>query len=214
MSERLVVTRLHTLERVLCLTRPGDGGAAGVPAVLTIPRGGHPREPRLVLLGDRDVPAAARLGPPAVVDSHVVASCRTTAAGGRAGADRRDLADVLVDRPARVPVGLADRLAGRLHRHPGAAVVVAARPGGHLAVTRDGAAVAMRGSPGTGEVWAPNCGSFLYCWSAAGLAVAELARALLLVGRYTARGTGPGSLETAGRVRVTAVATTGRRLAS
>ncbi|TDB92856.1 hypothetical protein [Actinomadura sp. 7K534] len=207
MPERLVVTRLYTLERVLCLTRPGDGGAAGIPAVLTIPRGGHPREPRLVLLGDRGLPAASRLGPPAVVDCHVVASRGTTA-------DRWDLADVLVDRPARVPVGLADRLAGRLHRHPGAGVAVAARPGGHLAVTRDGAAVTMRGSPGTGEVWDPNCGSFLYCWSAAGLAVAELARALLLVGRYTARGTGPGSLETAGRVEVTAVAATRRRLAS
>lgn len=210
MAERLIVTRLFTLDRVLCLTRPGDGdGAEGTPAVLTLPRGGLPREPRLVLLGGRDVHGAPRLGEPAFVDAHTVAWC-----DGRAGPDGRELADVLVDRAARVPVGLADRLHRRLGRYPGCSVVVARRHGGQVAVTRDGPAVTVRGSSGAAEVWDPICGSFLYCWSGAGLAVAELARAVLLVGRYTARDTGPGNLEIAGRVEVTALSAHRRRPAS
>ncbi|MGP4026006.1 hypothetical protein [Actinomadura sp. 3N407] len=212
MPERLVFTRLYTLERVLCLTRPEDAAgprAGGVPAVLTIPRGGHPREPRLVLFGDRDA-GTSRLGTPAFVDSHVVACC-----DDRAGADRWELADVLMDRALRFPFGLPDRLRRRLDRYPGCGVAVARRHGGQLAVTRDGSAVAARCPPEAGEVWAPVCGSFLYCWSAAGLAVAELTRAVLLVGRFTARGARPGRLETVGRVQVTALpATAGRRHAS
>ena len=211
MSERLVVARLFTLERVMCLTRAGNGTGTrtgGVPAVLTIPRGGQPREPRLVLFGDR-ADGTSRLGAPAFTDAHVVAYC-----GGRAEADRRELADVLIDRAARFPAGPRVRLHRMLDRYPGCGVAVARGRGGHLAVTRDGPAVAIRGSSGSDEMWAPICGSFLYCWSSAGFAVAELTRAVLLVGRFTARDTGQGCLETTGRVGVTALPAGGRRHAA
>ncbi|HEY8482194.1 MAG TPA: hypothetical protein VIL71_20400 [Spirillospora sp.] len=212
MTERLIVTRLFTLDRVLCLTRRGDDGPSeGISAVLTLPRGGLPREPRLVLLGEHDVQGSSRLGAPAFVDAHMVATCDDRASMGR---DRRELADVLIDRAARVPVRRTGRLRRRLGRYPGASVVVARGNGGQLAVTRDGPAVTIRQSSGAGEIWDPICGSFLYCWSAAGFAVAELARAVLLVGRYTARDAGSGSLEIAGRVQVTALTGDRRRLAS
>ncbi len=209
----LVVTRLFALDRVLCLTRPDGGGESGSPAVLTIPRGGRPHEPRLLLFGEQDARDTARLGVPLCTDAHVVADCdgrhgrrRDAGPDPRAGTDRRDLADVLVDRVLHVPFGLRDRLRRTLDRYPGCSVAVGRRPRGHLVVTRDGSVVSTRGPSSADELWAPICGSFLYCWTAAGLAVAELPRTVLVVGRFRASaGAGPGYLETVGRVQVTAL---------
>lgn len=216
MSEKVVTTRLFTLERVLCLARPVDNPGTHrdcVPAVLTIPRGGRPHEPRLVLFGDHGAHGAFRLGTPLLTDSHVVACC-----DDRFAVDRRELADVLTltDSAFRFPFRVRGRLRRRLDRYPGCSLAVARRRDGHLAVARDGSMVATRSSSGTDGVWAPICGSFLYCWLVAGLTLAELPRVALVVGRLTAaHDTGPGRLETVGRVHVTAVpASRARRLAS
>jgi hypothetical protein len=211
MPGELVATRLFALERVLCLTRPHGGHETGSPAVLTIPRGGRPHEPRLLLFGERCGQDAARLGVPLCTDTHVVVyrdgrrgRRRNGGPGPGADADRRELADVLVDRALHASFGLRDRLRRTLDRYPGCSVAVGRRPGGQLAVAWDGSVVSTRCPSSTYEVWAPICGSFLYCWTAAGLAVAELSRTLLVVGRFvTSCGAGPGCLETMGRVQVT-----------
>ncbi|GAA4238411.1 hypothetical protein GCM10022254_54240 [Actinomadura meridiana] len=214
-SDGLVVTHVFGLDQVLCLTRPGNGGAdhaEGTPAVLTIPRGGCPHEPRLMLFGDHDSSGAARLGSLLFSDSHFVASCDDRADDGR-----RELADVLTGGGYRVSFGTRDRLRRRLDRYPGCSVALVRRRGGHVAVVRDGATVVTRNSPGADEMWTSICGSFLYCWWVAGLSLAELQRAALIVGRFTVPNAGrPGSLETMGRVQVTAVPARSatRRLAS
>ena len=211
MSGGLIVTHVFSLEQDLRLVRtsgvPG-GREAGTPAVLTISRGGWPLEPRLVLFGDRDTHGAARLGSLTFSDSHVVTGCEDQADQGR-----RELADVLTDTAFRVPFGVRDRLRRRLERYPGCSVAVARRRGGQLALVRDAATVATRSSSGADEEWAALCGSFLYCWSAAGLGLAELPKAALIVGRFTED---PGVLETVGRVQATVVPTgpAARRLAS
>jgi hypothetical protein len=214
-SEGLVITHVYGLDQVLCLTRPGDGAADradGAPAVLTIPRGGCPHEPRLVLFGDHDSSGAAGLGSLLFSDSHVVASHDDRADDGR-----RELADVLTGGGYRVSFGARDRLRRRLDRYPGCSVALVRQRGGHLAAVRDGATVVTRNSPGADEMWASVCGSFLYCWWVAGLALAELPRAALIVGRFTVPAGGrPGFLETVGRVQVGAAPSgpATRRLAS
>ncbi|RKS79705.1 hypothetical protein BZB76_1180 [Actinomadura pelletieri DSM 43383] len=208
-ADGLVVTHVFGLEQVLCLTRPGNDAADGAPAVLTIPRGGCPHEPRLVLFGDHGACGAAKLGSLLFSDSHVVASCDDDG--------RRELADVLTGGAFRVSVGVPERLRRRLHRYPGCSVAVVRRRNDHLAVVRDEATVVTRSSPGATEMWDAICGSFLYCWWGAGLPLAELPRAALVVGRFTVSSGGrPGTLETVGRAQVTAVPTdsSARRAAS
>ncbi|RFS82196.1 hypothetical protein D0T12_28575 [Actinomadura spongiicola] len=215
MSDGLVVTHVFGLDQVLCLTRPGNDTADrtdGTPAVLTIPRGGCPHEPRLVLFGDLGACGAAKLGSLLFSDSHAVASCDDRDDDGL-----RELADVLTGGAFRVSVGVQERLRRRLHRYPGCSVAVVRRRNDHLAVVRGESTLVTRSSPGAAEMWDAICGSFLYCWWGAGLPLAELPRAALVVGRFTVPSGGrPGSLETVGRAQVTAVPTdaASRRAAS
>ncbi|GAA4136116.1 hypothetical protein [Actinomadura keratinilytica] len=198
MSQDHVVTRLFALDRVLCLARATGAASEGAPAVLTIPRGGSVREPRLLVFGDRD---ASRPGIPLFTDAHVVARYDHDADEGRL-----EVADVLIGPDLRAPFRPERRLRRTLQRYPGCGVAVRRWYRGLLAAARDGSVVATRGSCGADAVWAPICGSFLYSWAAAGLSLAELPRMLLVVGRITAADAGrPGTLETMGRVQVTGV---------
>ncbi|MFA1546452.1 hypothetical protein [Actinomadura chokoriensis] len=216
MTEDLVITRLLRVERMLCLARTEAAAGApgqGAPAVLTISRGGRPYEPRLMLFGDHDTRDATRLGALVLTDSHVVAHCDGHASGGR-----REIADVLMDQRLCMPPASESHLRRRLERYPGCEVAVARWSDGHLAVARDGAALVMTcDSSGAEEMWNPISGSFLYCWSAAGLPLAELAQAVLIVGRYTApNDADQGRLTTVGRIHITEASATSdvRKVAS
>jgi hypothetical protein len=216
MTEDLVITRLLRVEHMLCLARTEAAGSTagqGAPAVLTISRGGRPYEPRLMVFGDHDTRDITRMGALLLNDSHVVAHCDDHASG-----ERREIADVLMDQRLRIPPAGEGRLRRRLERYPGCEVAVARWSDGHLAVARDGAALVMTsGSTGAEEMWSPISGSFLYCWSAAGLPLAELAQAVLIVGRYTApNDVDQGRLTTVGRIHITEASAGSevRRLAS
>ncbi|MFE9107629.1 hypothetical protein [Actinomadura geliboluensis] len=202
MTEDLVITRLLRVERMLCLDRTEVDASTpgpGVPAVLTISRGGRPYEPRLMLFGDHDTRDVTRMGPLLLTDSHVVARCDDQAGGGRL-----EIADVLMDLRLGMPPASESRLRRRLERYPGCEVAVARWSDGHLAVARGGAALVMTSTSSEAEeMWSPISGSFLYCWSVAGLPLVELAQAVLIVGRYTAlNGADQGRLTTVGRIHI------------
>ncbi|WUH99081.1 hypothetical protein OHR68_37160 [Spirillospora sp. NBC_00431] len=151
-----------------------------------------------MLFGDQDAHGASRLGTLVFSDAHVSVRC-----GDQADAGRRELADVLTEVALRVSFGVRERLRRRLDQYPGCTVAVGRRRNDHLAVVRGGLTVATRSSCGASEMWASVFGSFLYCWAGAGLALGELPREALIVGRFTASAGGrPPVLETVGRVQV------------
>ncbi|HEX2316203.1 MAG TPA: hypothetical protein VHJ17_20855 [Thermomonospora sp.] len=184
MPDGLVLTRLHRLRRPLCLTR---GHAGGDPAVLVIPRGGRLREPRLAV---------------------VTALCPWASAGGNAHVvarfddfadrDRRELADVLVGQATRPSRSPAERTLRVLAHYPGCAVAVGRSPSGCLAALRDGPLVGISGP--VAPPWPAVYGSFLHCWTTEGLALDDLARAVVIVGRLPVDG--PPALAVAGRARL------------
>ncbi|MFC5754351.1 hypothetical protein [Actinomadura rugatobispora] len=206
MNGELVVAQLFRLDRALALTRrrapSGHRPAAGnrAAAVLVIPRGGRLREPRLMLLGERPVRAAARPGALDFADVHAV-----DRHGDPAG---REVADVLFDGPFFTP----RRLVELLERYPGCGAAAGTGPRGHLAALRTGsggvqlveAFVAPETSSGTAAAaWPAIGGSFLHCWSLSGLGLGELHHSVLITGELAVPRGGPaGCLAVTGRVRV------------
>jgi hypothetical protein len=222
MSGTLVPTRLFRLGRPLDLTRPGARWPdAGPPAVLVIPRGGPLREPRLMVLGDGPVRSEGEPGPLDFADVHVTA----VHTGGvrrhrrdRPGRDRAEVADVLLDGCGGPP----GRLRALLERYPGCYVATGTGLCGPAAAIRDadprGSGFRLfttSGGDGTHALWTAIAGSFLYAWSAAGLAPDELCRAVLITGGLAVpdRG-GRWTLLVAGGVRWHAAGWDGREATS
>jgi hypothetical protein len=200
MTGTLVPTRLFRIGRPLALTRPGTRWPdAGPPAVLVIPRGGPLCEPRLMVLGDG--PPHCVPGPLDFADVHVTAV--HTGRPRRRTTDAAQVADVLLDGSAGPP----GRLGALLERYPGCNVAAGAGPRGHAAAIRAaGDGFKLFTTSGHYEApWAAIAGSFLYGWTAAGLAADELCHAVLIIGALAVPGrSGAGDLLVAGRVRLRA----------
>ncbi|MEV5573845.1 hypothetical protein AB0L06_27715 [Spirillospora sp. NPDC052269] len=218
MSDLVMLVRTYEPDRPLRVCRalfpPAEHGTT---AVLVIPRGGELRAPRLTLFTGRDDDNAAEHCPPGALtalDAHVVARYDDAE-----DLPRREFADVLTGRVRRPSRSALERLSAVLRRYPGCSVAVGPAGDQEVAVLRGGAIVRSRSAPrrsrsGT-DLWPDVHGSFLYCWTASGLPLADLPHSVLIVGRLGAFGDRP-HLEATGRVLITSVedAVSMRRLAS
>ncbi|MFB4296495.1 hypothetical protein [Actinomadura sp. NTSP31] len=198
MTERIVHTRLFGLDRALCVARPGRGTAGDVAAVLVIPRGGTTREPRLALFTASEAALPAPPGRLRAADAHTVVR-HDDSGDGR----RLETADVLAGPVGGPPSAATARLGALLHRYPGCGVAVGHTRGGSLAVLRSGRTVRAAVPPGAEDLWREVYGSFLYCWTAAGLPADDLDRAIVVPGRLHGADSGPACLlEAVGRVEL------------
>ncbi|MFC5181188.1 hypothetical protein [Actinomadura harenae] len=218
MSDLVMLVRTYEPDRPLRVCRvPYPPAARGTTAVLVIPRGGGLRAPRLALFTGRDDDNAAELCPPGALtalDAHVVARYDDAQ-----DLPRREFADVLTGRVRRPSRSAFERLSAVLRRYPGCSVAVGPSGDQEVAVLRGGATVRSLSTPrrsrSGADLWPDVHGSFLYCWTTAGLPLGDLSHCVLIVGRLGTFGDRP-HLEASGRVLITSVedGVAVRRLAS
>ncbi len=196
--EKMISTELYRPDAGLRLAGPYPGRRGeGVRAMLVVPHRRPSAGWRVVTFRDADGAAAAG------GEAHAVAFLPAGARAPRCA----EVADVLVldgrGPSAVTAAGLRSVLAG----NPGCAVAAACGADRCVTVVRDGPVVRFAGARRAGRGWPQTCGSFVYAWWAAGLAVASLAESLVLAGRLR-----PGEFEVAGGVTavVTAPARTWR----
>jgi hypothetical protein len=170
----LVVSRLYVADKPLVLSRLTR---EGVPAVLVIPRSELLHEPHIMLAFSS---RAGRVGPPGRLvsaDPHVVAVPPSSGA-------HREMADVLVVRRSGDRRPADELVTGTLARYPGAEVCIGSHPGGCLAALRAGVLVEISGATDQADV--SVLGSFLHCWSVAGLPLAGLESSAVALGMLVA----------------------------
>ncbi|MEV4257791.1 hypothetical protein AB0J52_31915 [Spirillospora sp. NPDC049652] len=206
MNDLVMLVRTYEPDRPLRICRAPYPPARGTTAVLMIPRGGGLRAPRLTLFTGRDDEDAAELRPPGALtalDAHVVARYDDTA-----DLARREFADVLTGRVRRPSQSTSERLGAVLRRYPGCSLAVGPAGNEEVAVLRGGSTVRSRSAPRRSrlgpDLWPDVHGSFLYCWTTAGLPLRDLCRGVLIVGRLGTFGDRP-HLEATGRVLITAL---------
>jgi hypothetical protein len=189
----MITARLFTYDGGIAMqrtTRSGD------PAILVLPHGGLLRDPHLLVVAAEGEPPGRRV----VTDRHVVMDDPGTAG---CGADRRELADVLIVQSACDRTGAVERATTALARYPGSGLVIAPFPGGCRAAFPGGAGLDISDAAGrtvAEKPWPALFGSFLHCWLAARIPLEELEPAAVLYG--TASGDRLDALAVAGRVQI------------